>query len=506
MGIFLDCPCSLKDSAAIKQTKCDLTTWLTAIDRCGLPGKFKTWIYQHGVLPRILWPLLVYEVPTSTVEVLEKSISQFLRKWLGLPRSLSSIALYGHSTKLHLPLSGLSEEFKVTRSREVLMYRDSKDTKVAAAGILVKTGRKWQAQEAVTKAEARLRHKTLVGSVAMGRAGLGCFPKPRYDLAHGKERRKLIQDEIRAEVEEERYTKMASMSKQGAWTRWEHADPRRITWAELWKAEPFRIKFLVQSVYDVLPSPANLHTWGLADTPECKLCKKRGTLEHILSSCSRALGEGRYRWRHDQVLKALADSIYTAIQLSKTQVAPKQTITFIRAGQKEQFHRPSSTVGLLSTARDWQLQVDLGRQLKFPGNITATSLHPDMVLTSESTKQVVILELTVPWEDRIEEAHERKRAKYAGLSSECRNNGWKTRCEPVEVGCRGIAGHSLMRTLKLLGVKGLQLKKATTSILEAAERASRWLWIRRGDPWSNLPLGHKPGTDHPRLGRPGEGV
>ncbi|KAL0148307.1 hypothetical protein M9458_056369 [Cirrhinus mrigala] len=342
------------------------------------------------------------------------------------------------------------------------MYRDSRDIKVTAAGILVKTGRKWQAQEAVTKAEVRLRHKTLVGSVATGRAGFGCFPRPRYDLARGKERRRLIQDEIRAEVEEERYTKMAGMSKQGAWTRWEQVDPRRITWAELWKAEPFRIKFLVQSIYDVLPSPANLHIWGLADTPECKLCQKRGTLEHILSSCSKALGEGRYHWCHDRVLKVLADSICTAIQHSKT-----------------------------------QLQVDIGRQLKFPGNITATSFRPDMVLTSEFTKQVVILELTVPWEDRIEEAHKRKMAKYAELSSECWNNGWKVRCEPVEVGCRGFAGHSLLRTLKLLGVRGLLLRKATRNILEAAERASRWLWIRRGDPWSDRPLGHKRGLITP---------
>lgn len=208
-------------------------------------------------MPRILWPLLVYEVPTSTVEALEKSISQFFRKWLGLPRSLSSIALYGHSTKLHLPLSGLTEEFKVTRSREVMIYRDSSDAKVAAAGILVKTRRKWQTQEAVARAEARLRHKTLVGIVATGRAG------------RGKERCSLIQDEIRAEVEEERYTKMAGMSKQGAWTRWEHADPRKVTWAELWKAEPFRIKFLVQSVYDVLPSPANLHTWRTLLSASC---------------------------------------------------------------------------------------------------------------------------------------------------------------------------------------------------------------------------------------------
>ncbi len=201
------------------------------------------------------------------------------------------------------------------------------------------------------------------------------------------------------------------------------------------------------SAYDVFPSPANIHTWGLLDVPECKLCQIRGTLEHILSCCSKTLGEGRYCWRHDQVLKALAESICTAIQHGKTQATPKQSIIFIRVGQKAQHHQPNSTGGLLTTARDWQLQVDLGRQLKFPANIT-TTLCPDMVLTSESTKQVVILEVTFPWEDRI-------------------------------VGCRG---HLLLRTLKLLGVKGLQSKRAIRNILEAAERASRWLWICRGDP------------------------
>lgn len=173
----------------------------------------------------------------------------------------------------------------------------------------------------------------------------------------------------------------------------------RITWAELWNAEPSRIKFLIQSVYDVLPSLANLHTWGLVDTPECKLCQKRGTQEHILSCCPKALGEGRHRWRHDQVLRSLVDSICTAIQHSKTQAAPKQSISFIRLGQKARLHQPSSTGGLLAIACDWQLQVNLGKQLKFPVNITTTSLRPDMVLTSESTKQVVLLELTVPWKD-----------------------------------------------------------------------------------------------------------
>lgn len=96
----------------------------------------------------------------------------------------------------------------------------------------------------------------------------------------------------------------------------------------------------------------------------------------------------------------------------------------------------------------------------------------------------------------MDEANERKKAKYAELITECRSNSWKARCEPVKV---GFAGHSLLRTLKLRGVKGLQSRRAIRNTLETAEKASRWLWIRRGDPWSNVPLGHKTGTDHPSL-------
>ncbi len=74
------------------------------------------------------------------------------------------------------------------------------------------------------------------------------------------------------------------------------------------------------------------------------------------------------------------------------------------------------STGILATARDWQLLVDLEQQLKFPNRIVTTTLRPDVVLLSDSTKQVVLLELTVPWEDRLEEAFERKLAKYEGTS------------------------------------------------------------------------------------------
>ena len=46
--------CTLKDTTSIQSTCRELESWLKAIERSGLPGKFKAWIYHHGVLPRIL--------------------------------------------------------------------------------------------------------------------------------------------------------------------------------------------------------------------------------------------------------------------------------------------------------------------------------------------------------------------------------------------------------------------------------------------------------------------
>lgn len=425
----------------------------------GLAGKFKAWIYQHGILPHILWPLLVYEVPISTVEGFEIRISRFLHRWLGLPRSLSSIALYGQNNKLKLSISTLSEEFMVARSREVLQYQDSSDTKVARAGIEVRTGRKWRAAKALDDAESRLWQKVFVGTGAQGRAGLGSGRTPRYDKAQGKERRSLILEEVHAGVEEKRACQMVGMRQQGAWTRWEQAAERKVTWMEVWKVEPHRIEFLIQAVYDVLPSPSNLFTWGMVETPACPLCLRKGMLAHILSCCQKALGDGGYRWRHDQVLKAIADSICSGVSHSKS-LCPVKTTAFMRAGVNATLAARNTSTGLFATAHDWELSVDLGKQLKFQEVAAITTLRPDIVLTSVASKQVILLELTVPWEDHMEEANERKRAKYSQLVEECRSKGWRTICQPIEVGCRGFVGQSFCRAYKRLGITGPSQQRA----------------------------------------------
>ena len=76
--------------------------------------------------------------------------------------------------------------------------------------------------------------------------------------------------------------------------------------------------------------------------------------------------------------------------------------------------------------------------------IAVTNYRPDIVLWSQSTRQVILVELTVPWDDRMEEAFESKKAKYQDRVDECREGGWRVWCLPVEVGCRGFVSQSTM--------------------------------------------------------------
>lgn len=304
--------------------------------------------------------------------------------------------------------------------------------------------------------------------MAIGRAGLGAIPQPLYDRAQGKERQDLVLEEVRAGVEDVRINRMMSLQQQGTSTRWEGALERKLTWNDICKAEPQSIKLMIQAVYDMLPSPANLHVWG--KKRPC-LCPRRGTLEHILSSYPTTLGGGCYRWRHDQVLKVVAETISSAVSNNKHARSWK-LIPFVNAGKKPR-SQPTPSISLLSSASDWELRVGLGRQLKFPEHVTSAYLRPGVVLTSTSSKQVLLLELEVPWEDHMEEANKRKRFNYQELIEECQRT-WKAHCEPVELGCWGFTAHPLCRVHSLLGISGAAKRRAIKSATEAAERASQW--------------------------------
>ncbi|KAK0141700.1 hypothetical protein N1851_020634 [Merluccius polli] len=68
---------------------------------------------------------------------------------------------------------------------------------------------------------------------------------------------------------------------------------------------------------------------------------------------------------------------------------------------------------------------------------------------------------------RLEETFERKLFKYAGLVSNCQQVRWRA------------------RAFSNLGIEGERKRRFIHSTTDVAERASRWLWLKREESWSH---------------------
>ncbi|XP_061749210.1 uncharacterized protein LOC133547614 isoform X2 [Nerophis ophidion] len=365
----------------------------------------------------------------------------------------------------------------------VLELEESSDPTVRNAQVPIRTGRKWQAGPEVAKAIGRLQHQEIVGRVQVGRAGLGWGDSPRlWSKATKRERRAMVVEEV-SRANQEQYTiKAVSQGRQGRWTTWEGTLSRPISWADLWKMPQARLSFLLRATYDTLPCPRNLHQW-YGQEESCPLCgAPNASLQHLLSSCKIGLTQGRFRWRHDQVLMKLAEILESSRREANSQpIAKQHSVMFVRPGEGKGDTSRRGPRSVLSLARDWSMRADIGKQLQFPREITTTSLRPDIVLWSAVTKSAMLVELTIPWEEGIQAAYERKAAKYADLAAECREAGWSTTIYPVEVGCRGFVGTSTIRLLRDVGLTGAKLRRETKALAEEAEKGSFWLWLRRRD-------------------------
>ena len=467
---------TLNEQEQAREVLAELKQGLKKIEKEVIPGRYKAWMFQHMLLPRIMWPLTIYNIPESKVEEMQVQITGRLKKWLGFPQSLSTACMYTRSGRLQLPYSQLSEEVKAAKARVYTTFEESDDPCVRGANLTVDGGRKADTPGSVNEAKFRLRMKEIVGIPNKGKEGLGMNPRKYYGSSTKKERRGMVVDMVREAEEDKRRVKMASLANQGAHTRWEVPE-RKLSHKEIISTSETMLKFLVMSVYDVLPTPANKNKWYNSEEV-CKLCGGNGTWIHIVSGCEVALAQGRYRWRHDQVLHQIALCVEAKRRNHNNQICRvKKKIQFVKAGEKRNPAERSLLGSYLDGANDWKLHVDLDRKLKFPREVAVTNLRPDMLLVSESTKRIGLVELTVPTEDRIEVSSELKKSKYAPLQEQGKVNGWNVNIWAVEVGCRGgFTAASMASFLKDIGIAGgernLQLKKNG----EEAMSASRMIW------------------------------
>ena len=483
---------ALNDKKSVADIEKKLNEGLKLIHRSKLGGKEKLWILSNLLIAKIRWPIMIYEISITTCLKLERRTSYFIRKWLRLPQSISTVALYSTSSPCALPLISLSSLVKNAKVSGYLQLRDSTDDTVKSVRPKLRAGR-WSAEEEVNRAESVITFREIVGAPSnpdMLNAGSVHVPKrlgvglrkPLVTPRKGsKEHRKLV-GQVAKEIQEEEYVaKAVQQVVQCHWTRWVDYIRNDLTWNKMLKMPLTLISFAIKSTYDTLPTPANLKRWKIPEVEtSCYLgCKDLCTTRHILSACDTSLLQGRFTWRHNSILHALIDCIREFKVPNNTQPRPKH-VRFVKEGTKVPKPTPQRPSGILHHATDWIIRADFDDNPTILSTMAATTLRPDLVIFSKSTRKVVIIELTSPVEENLEVRHVEKTAKYMKeLVPLIVKNKWTVSFFAIEVGARGYCSISVRKCLFGLGLGAKLVRKSLQKVGMVSLECSFQIWLSR---------------------------
>ena len=242
-------------SAAREAVLTRLQEMLQAIDESLLTRKQKLRLYSGGVCPRLSWPLMIQEFPTTWMErQVDSLVTGYLKRWSGLGKSANTALLYlPHSLGgLNLPSpSTLHKRLQVSRQCQLLISQDS------CVRFLAERGLKQELSLARKKFRPAMEAREAL------KISPGCSRK-----ALTKSAKALVTEEVNSSC----FDNLQSLERQGQLSRCTNPSCAPI-WSRAVLALPEdQLKFAINAAVDVLPHNANLY-----------LCKK-GRIHHVLSA------------------------------------------------------------------------------------------------------------------------------------------------------------------------------------------------------------------------------
>ena len=488
LGHWIYVDLGLKNTKQLIEDK--LKGMFQTVDECGLNGVQKCWIYNSLLTSKLNWELIIYNLPVSFLKELESICTRYLKKWLGVTKSITVSALYRRKDHFGLGLKRLSDLHKSLQVSKGYALKNSDDPKVREIfehkQKSQENSSRWNYTTELTARERDLYFKELVGVISNDRMGLGCTPK--------RSTKDNLKDLVASISEQELILTLVDKGVQGRFLTWENTMQLDLGWNNLiynYKMSPALLKFHLNSMHDVANTPANMKLWNYADTGKCTLCGwKICNIKHILAVCHYSLNNKRFNWRHDNVLRiivaALSDQLkmYNALE-TKTD---KDWVHF--RSSESSYKRPSYKIKRESSfdaATDWRILWD--EDLfpgEFPQNIYNTPERPDIVVWSETSKEVILIELTVGDESNFSDQVVRKEARYnRELMPGIIASGWKARLFTIEVGCRGFWHHTVPALFNYFGLARRKKKQALQEAALVALRCSYTIWLARNNrKWS----------------------
>ena len=471
---------------------------LEITNKANITGPMKVWLYNHYIIAFITWPFMIYDLPISYGEELKAVATKYLKRWLGVTKSITDSVLYRSKDHFGLGLTDLVTHLKKMQVCRMHMHKYSQDDSskmlyeymrdrdkppVNGLGIPLQS-RIWKPTNALEKAERNF----YLDNIAIDQQQ--CVQR---NTSKVKVDRHNTLKRIEKDDEEKRLSRCYSYALQGDWLSFDAVLKADLSWNSLIYTLPQElVKFLLNSTHNVLPTADNLKRWGKAIVDmKCALCGfNNPTLKHTLNGCPMALKQGRYTWRHDSILLCLVGELQTFLRNNAS--CPVTTrgirdtfIKFVKEGKQPGRRETVSKSGILFTATDWVLAYDSPQEpLVIPHHIAQTSLRPDIILYSNNTKQILMLELTVPMEDNIVQRHLDKENKYARLIDDIELSKWKGHIFGIEIGSRGYVAKSFGFAMTKLGLKQNIIGKLKKAVSLICMRCSYSIYLsRKNETW-----------------------
>ena len=489
---------SKKDNLRRAEIKESLIANLDKTNRTNITGPMKLWLYNNFVVAFITWSFMIYDLPISYGEELRTVATRYLKDWIGVTKTITNSVLYRSKDHFGLGLTDLVTHLKKMQvcrmhihkysqdssSRELYDYMKERDKPhINGLGIPVNP-RIWKPTNALEKAE----RDTYLDNIAFYHQHSRTGEKSTVKSSRENTLKRIERDD-----EEMRLAKCYSYVTQGDWLNFDAVLKADLSWNSLIYTIPQELlKFLLNSTHNVLPTPDNLRRWGKTVVDiKCNLCSySNPTLKHILNGCSMALKQGRYTWRHDNVLHSIAKQLEAYLDKVNSRAIPNFSIKdkfvkFVKEGERPRKGKVTHESGLLSTANDWILAYDnIDKPLVLPHHITPTSLRPDIIIYSNAARHIILLELTVPAEDNIVRRHLDKENKYAKLLDAISMNQWRGHIYGIEIGSRGYVAKSFGFALRKLGFVQKAVKSITREVSLICLRSSYSIYLsRKNETW-----------------------
>ena len=127
-----------------------------------------------------------------------------------------------------------------------------------------------------------------------------------------------------------------------------------------------------------------------------------------------------------------------------------------------------------------------------PPNIVPTAQRPDIIIINNTKKAVHIIELTSPFENNIQKAHDLKMSRYENLQSDIAQEGYTCYLNCIEIGSRGLVTadnmNRLGKSFKFLSGKSSTVKQFSRELSKIAIICSYSIWNARNEPnWDSAP-------------------